>query len=341
MTAAQTPGGRLRAYIEFVAAVFYFFFARTLAHRAAQGLIQNDWNPLVEQAMLAFLLIVGYASMGFWLDREPLPIGGQGFPLRQGFTTEVGMGLATGWGLAVVCVLPMVVIGGITIMLSGDLASWGWLAADVAFFALVALVEEVAFRGYGFQRFERALGPIGASLGFAAYYGLVQSLIPGSGHASFAVAIAFGLVLSTAYLRTRALWLSWGLNFGWKASRAVLFGLAVNGDSIHSHVVQGDPMGPFRLTGSAFGLDGSWFAFFVMLAAIPVVFRITRDLNYRYNAPVLKPAGVPVDLDAAARAQHESAMGAAEPAPPPLVQIGSAPPPSKDNPSTGGEISGP
>jgi membrane protease YdiL (CAAX protease family) len=335
MTAANTAGGRLRAYIEFVVAVFYFFLARALAHHAAQGLIQDDWNPLIEQAMLAFLLIVGYASMGFWLDREAHPIGGQGFPARAGLTTEAGMGVATGWALAVICVLPLVVFGGISIVLAGDLASWGWLAADAAFFALAALVEEIAFRGYGFQRFERALGPLGASLGFAAYYGLVQSMIPGSGRASFAVSIALGLVLSTAYLRTRALWLSWGVNFGWKASRALLFGLAVSGDSTHSHVVQGDPMGPFRLTGSAFGLDGSWLAFFVMIAAIPVVFRITRDLDFRYNAPVLKPAGIPVDLDAAARAQHEAVMGASEPAPPALVQIaGAQTPQSADGPST-------
>jgi uncharacterized protein len=327
MSAAEGAGGRLRAYFEFVMAVFYFFLARTLAHHAAQGLLQDNWNPLIEQAMLAFLLIVGYAAMGFWFDRDPHPISDQGFPSRDGLTTEIGMGVATGWGLAVVCVLPMVVFGGITIVLATDLGSWGWLAADAAFFALAALVEEVAFRGYGFQRFVRALGPIGASLGFAAYFALVQSIIPGSNHASFAVSIALALVLSAAYLRTRALWLSWGLNFGWKASRALLFGLAVNGDSSHSHVIQGDPMGSFRLSGEAFGLDGTWLAFVVMLAAIPVVFRITRDLDFRYNAPVLKPAGIPVDLDAAARAQHEAAMGAPEPAAPALVQIGAAPVP--------------
>jgi len=340
MTAAQSAGSRLRAYLEFVAAVIYFFLARSLAHHGAQGLIHDEWNPLIEQAMLAFLLVAGYATMGFWLDREAQPVGSQGFPSRDSLNTEIGMGVATGWGLAVVCVLPLVVFGGIRIVLSGDLASWGWLAVDAAFFVLAALVEEVAFRGYGFQRFERALGPIGASLGFAAYYALVQSLIPGSGRASFAVSVALGLVLSTAYLRTRGLWLSWGLNFGWKASRALLFGLAVSGDSTHSHVVQGDPMGPLRLTGGGFGLDGSWLAFVVMLAAIPLVFRITRDLDFRYNAPVLKPAGIPVDLDAAARAQHEAAMGASEPAAPALVQIAAAPaPPPEDTPSKG-ELSG-
>jgi hypothetical protein len=100
-----------------------------------------------------------------------------------------------------------------------------------------------------------------------------------------------------------------------------LFGLAVSGSSSHSPVVQGDPMGPFWLTGGGYGLDSSWVAFAVLLAAIPVLFRVTRDLDYKYNAPVLVPGGIAVDLDAAAKRQHEAAMGIAEPAAPALVQI--------------------
>ena len=131
-------------------------------------------------------------------------------------------------------------------------------------------------------------------------------------------------MLSTAYLRSRALWVSWGINFGWKASRALLFGLAISGDSSHSPVVQGNPMGPFWLTGGGYGLDGSWVAFVLLLIAMPVVYRLTRELDYRYNAPVIVPGGIPVDLDAAARRQHEAAMGAANsitPAASGLVQI--------------------
>jgi hypothetical protein len=144
---------------------------------------------------------------------------------------------------------------------------------------------------------------------------------------SIAVAMLLSLVLATAYLRTRALWVSWGMNFGWKASRALIFGLAVMGMNNHSPVVQGNPMGPFWITGGGFGLDGTWIAFLAILASLPVVFRITRDLDFRYNAPEIVPAGIPVDLDAAARAQHEAAMG--EPAPPSLVQIAAAAPPEK------------
>ena len=42
-------------------------------------------------------------------------------------------------------------------------------------------------------------------------------------------------------------------------------------------------------------------AFLILLVALPVVFRVTRDLDFLYNAPVIVPGGIPVDLDAAAR----------------------------------------
>ncbi len=311
----------MRAYLQFIAAVVYFFLARALARSGALGLASEQWAPLVEQAILVLLLLLGYAGMGFWLDRQMHPVSEQGLPCRPGWPDEAGLGLAIGWSLAVVCVLPMVAAGGIAIFLILQPSAWGWLLADAAFFALAALGEEIAFRGYGFQRFVHAVGPLGAALGFAAFYAIVQALVPGSNHASVAVSLALSLLLSTAYLRTRALWLSWGLNFGWKASRALLFGLAVSGVNSHSPVVQGDPMGPFWLTGGGYGLDGSWVAFVVLLASLPVIFRLTRDLDFRYNAPVIVPGGIPVDLDAAARRQHESAMGPAEPAAPGLVQI--------------------
>jgi membrane protease YdiL (CAAX protease family) len=239
--------------------------------------------------MLAFLLLLGYAAMGFALDHQEQPVHEQGFPSRAGWPGEAGLGVAFGWALAVACVLPLVVGGGIAIVLLLGLSAWGWLVVDVAFFALAALAEEIAFRGYGFQRFAHAVGPAGAAVGFAFFYAIVQTLLPGSGSVTFTVSLVFSLLLSTAYLRTHALWVSWGINFGWKASRALLFGLAIGGDNSHSPVVQGNPMGPFWLTGGGFGLDSSWVTLILMLAALPVVFRLTREMNGRYNAPKTAP----------------------------------------------------
>jgi membrane protease YdiL (CAAX protease family) len=300
--------------------------------RSAAGLASDQWAPLVGQAMFVFLLLLGYAAMGFWLNRQLHPISEQGLPRRIGWRREIALGLAIGWALAVVCILPTTLIGGIAISLSTTVSAWKWLVLDAAFFALATLAEEVAFRGYAFQRFVRAVGPLGASLGFAAYYAIVQSLLPGSNRTTFCVSLAIALLLSAAYLRTKALWVSWGLNFGWKASRALLFGLAVSGVNSNSPVIQGDPMGPFWVTGGGFGLEGSWITFFLVLAALVVVFRLTRDLDYRYNAPVLIPGGIPVDLGAAAHAQHNAAMGSDEPAAPALVQISPTPTVKSESP---------
>ncbi len=330
MTSPPVQRTRLRSYTEFLAAIFYFFLARGLVHHGASILALGPFpslgSPLVEQGMFALFLLMGYAAMCFWLDREMYPISAQGFPRRSGWPREWAMGLATGWGIAVVCVLPMMLIGGIAMSFFTQSSAWAGFVGDAFFFAFAAMAEEIAFRGYGFQRFAEAVGPLGASLVFAAYYALVQAMIPNHNRASIMVSVALGLVLATAYLRTRALWLGWGLNFGWKASRALLFGLAISGDGSHSSLIQSDPMGPLWLSGGFFGLDGSWCAFLVLVAALPVVFRITRDLDFKYNAPVLVPGGIPVDIDAAARAQHEKAMGEQPPAAPALVQIASAAP---------------
>ncbi|MGA2570430.1 MAG: type II CAAX endopeptidase family protein [Terracidiphilus sp.] len=324
MSEPAYSGGRLRAYLQFLGAILYFFLARSLAFHGARGLVGEAWSPLAEKAMLVFLLLLGFAAMGFWFDRQTRPVAEQGLPRREGWLREAGMGLAAGWSVALVCVLPLAVFGGIVTYVSLRPSAWGWLVADTVFFLLAALAEEIAFRGYAFQCFVRAVGPIGAALGFAAIYAIVQAVTPGANRASVIVSLALSFLLSAAYLRTRALWVSWGLNIGWKASRALIFGLAVSGVDSHSPVVQGDPMAPLWLGGGVYGLDGSWFAAIVLFAALPVVFRLTRDLDFRYNAPVIVPGGIPVDLDAAARAQHDAAMGVAAPVAPAgqtLVQI--------------------
>jgi len=319
--AGSASVGHLRAFGRFLLAALFFLIARVIAHRGAMGLVREDWLPLLEQAMLVFLLVVGYACFGFILDRQPHPVSQQGLSFRAGWLGEIGIGVATGWAIAVACVLPVVLFGGIALRVSFNLNAFGWLLADAAFFALATLALQIAFRGYPFQSAVQAIGEWPAVLMVSVLFGILQAWLPGSSHASMAVAIALGLLLTLAYLRTRALWLPWGIQFGWVASRALLFGLPVNGLTNHSPVVQGDPISALALSGYDFGLDGSWFACVVMLIAMPFVYRATRDLSFRYNAPVLIPGGIPVDLDAAARLQHEAATRPDTPEVKPLVQI--------------------
>lgn len=325
---------RFSAYIQFVAALCYFILARLLASRASlgitsQGFIPFVFQPLLEQLMLVFLLLIGFSGMGFSLNRQLNPISTQGLPFRSGWPREAGLGLATGWTIALIGAAALALFGGIAVSFKSGASAWLWLLADAAYFLLLALGEEIAFRGYAFQRLVRSLGTTVAVLAFSLLYAVLVDLQPGANHASVFVAFIFSLLLYTAYLRTRALWLGWGLNFGWKATRALLFGLTVAGNSQHSPVVEGNPMGSFWLTGGGFGLEGSWLTFLILLAFLPVLYRLTRDLDFRYNAPEIIPGGIPVDIDAAAKKQHEAAMGQAAPAAPALIQIAPAAPPSE------------
>jgi hypothetical protein len=66
----------------------------------------------------------------------------------------------------------------------------------------------------------------------------------------------------------------------------------------------------------------------VLCFGLWLIMRVTREYASRYGFPEIIPGGIPVDIDAAARRQHEAAMGPAKPAEPKLVQIGDLPPAS-------------
>uniref|UniRef100_E6QIR6 CAAX prenyl protease 2/Lysostaphin resistance protein A-like domain-containing protein n=1 Tax=mine drainage metagenome TaxID=410659 RepID=E6QIR6_9ZZZZ len=316
----RTEFTRARAASGFLLSGVVFMVARLLAEHSARGFASSAWEPLIEQGMLAFLLLIGFAALGMMRDSQLDPVAQQGLAFRAGWRREAGLGVGLGWALALVCLLPMA-LGGMAVHFSVSLASFGWLVADGIFFALATLAVTIAFQGYPLQALLRAIGEPSAALLMAILYGLMQMGLPGASRASMAMCFVFGLMLAIGYLRTRALWVPWGLHFGWVASQALLFGLPVNGITSHSPVVQSYPMGSYFFSGGDFGLDGSWFAVLVMVAAMPVLFRATRDLSFVHNAPVIVPGGVAVDLDAAAKRQHEAATRPEAPEVKPLVQI--------------------
>lgn len=312
---------RARAVSRLLLAFVVFLLARAVAERSARGFSDSTWEPLLEQAMLAFMLLLGFAFLGLTQDKQTHPVAEQGFLRRTGWRGEAGLGIALGWGMALLCLIPVVILGGLVVHFHFSVSAVGWLFADVVFFALATLVVTVAFQGYPFQCAIRAFGESSATLLMTILYGVMQISYPGANRASTAFCFAFGLLLGIAYLRTRALWLPWGLHLGWIAAQALIFGLPVNGTTAYSPLIQSDAYASGFFTGSDYGFNASWFAVLVALAALPVLFRVTRELSFHYNAPVLTPGGIPVDLDAASRRQHEAATREQAPAEKPLVQI--------------------
>ena len=161
---APQPGGRLRAYLAF-SGRGHLLLSGALARppRSHPGLSSEQWFPLVEQAILVVPAAAGLCRAR--LLAQPANVSHQRHRVCRaapGWPGEAALGLATGWGVAVVCVL-----------LAGSrrrhrhlhlrrtplpgAGSWSMRRS----FALAALAEEIAFRGYGFQRFVVAVGPVG------------------------------------------------------------------------------------------------------------------------------------------------------------------------------------
>lgn len=306
----------------------YAFFAQAIAHRAANGLSSGDWVALIDRLVFLFLLLVGFSALGIGFSRQRQPRKAMGLVSRPGMLREFGTGSAVGWGLLLLTIIPSVFIGGLGVSVSTGGRQWFLLVLDLLVLAIAALCEETIFRGYPFQRLMDAisttLGTVLISICF-----VVVHYQPDMPHAAVFSLFLLSLILCIAYLRTRALWLPWGLHFAWNAATGPLFGLPVSGYSGFaggfSPVVQSVPLGPDGLTGGEYGPEGSAVAVLVLCVGMWLIVRVTRGYAADFGYPEIIPGGIPVDIDAAARRQHEVAMGQASPAPG-LVQIGELPP---------------
>ncbi|ACO34541.1 MULTISPECIES: type II CAAX endopeptidase family protein [Acidobacterium] len=319
--------GRLRALGWVFLGVLYFLFAERLAVTAASGFSTGDWFPVLNRVFLLFLLLIGFAAMGFVGQRQLHPLREMGLAFRPGWFHEVLLGGAIGWSGMVACVLPMAVFGALYIQWNLSWHSVGILFLDVLTLAAASLAEEVAFRGYPFQRLIEATGPVTATVLASLAFGVMHLQNPDATAASTLVTMLAGWLLAVAYLRTRGLWVGWGFHFAWNAVMAIVFGLPLSGLTRFSPLMETSTYGPYWLTGGGYGPEGSAVAIVVLLILVVVVVTATRSLKFQYAIPPIVPGGIPVDIDEVARKQHEAAQAhaPAQPAAPTLIQIGGLP----------------
>lgn len=321
---------RLRSFFLFVVALIYAFLARFVAAHAAHGLGAGDWYAVIDRLLLLFLLLVGFRALSHLYRRADRRVAANanGLVRRPGIAREFGVGAATGWALLLLTVLPAVFIGGLVVTVFTAPHQWALLLLGAVVLLLDALAVEVIFRGYPFQRLIDAIGPSLATLFISVIFTVVY-YTPDTPRAGLLASFLLSWILCLGYLRTRALWLPWGLHFAWNAAMGLLFGLPISGYTRFSPVIQSYANGPDAVTGGYYGPEGSAVAFLVLLFGLWLVMRVTREYAHRYAHPEIVAGGIPVDIDAISRRQHEVAMGpAAPPAEKPLVQIGSLPPAS-------------
>jgi hypothetical protein len=164
--------------------------------------------------------------------------------------------------------------------------------------ATAAMGEELMFRGYPFQRLLEATGPVIAVVIMSFLFAIAHGGNPHASRLAMVNTFAIGTLLCIAYLRTRALWMPWGIHFAWNAVLGLVFGLPVSGLTDFAVVVKARASGPRWITGGAYGIEGSVVGTIVIvLGFIPVVL-LTRgrtsagqQLPPEHSYPVSAPPG--------------------------------------------------
>jgi len=280
--------GRLRASWRFLLGAAAFFgaelgsgiFAAVATHplppevgAVAYLFVQQPLSLALMLAAFTFLLAVG--------DRvEHDRLAAQGLAVRGAWLRQCVDGVLLGAGLVTVCVVAMAVASDVRFSVQPSARALLAVALLAVLLAVAAMKEEVAFRGYPFQRLLDAggdrWGPVLAIAVVSVFFGLVHWNNPSRTVASTANTALIGGVLALAYLRTRALWLPFGLHFGWNFMLGVGFGLPVSGIRDFAVLVRGHATGPVWLTGGDYGIEGSAVATVVILLSVIPIVRLYR-----------------------------------------------------------------
>ena len=222
-------------------------------------------------------LLGGFALMLYLLDRERgYVLGAMGLKLDRAALRDSLAGAALGAGMVGLSVAVMAVAGRVEFhWVGGGVRVVLGMLAVTYITAVAAMAEEVAFRGYPFQRLLEGVGAAGSIAVLSVLFGAIHL---GNPHASlwgFLNTIEVGALFAVAYLRTRSLWMPWGLHFGWNLTLGMGFGLPVSGIDDFAVAVQGTADGPLWLTGGSYGIEASLTGSVVILLGFFVLLRMT------------------------------------------------------------------
>ena len=321
----KVPISRATAARQFLLGAVWILISAYVAGSLGQ-FIAPGYAPLVSSVLEIILLLVGFSVFSTVFDHAPNPLAYIGFPRRATAQREGILGVAIGWGMVTILVLPMVFIRALQPDFDWSPGAWNALIIQILSVAAISLAAEIAFRGYAFQRLADAVGEAWATVAMVAIFGIVHMQNIQASIASTLTALLFAMLCAIAYLRTRALWLSWGLHFAWIASAGILFGLPVDGDRRFNTIITTSVGTPYWFTGGFFGPAASALAPLVLIAGIVVLVVTTRDYAWEYTFHPIEGAGYPMEPPPPpehARMEEEAKAKMAA-----LVQIAPATPPS-------------
>jgi membrane protease YdiL (CAAX protease family) len=140
-----------------------------------------------------------------------------------------------------------------------------WLAFWLAFFIVVGLFEEFAFRGYVQFALTQGVGFWLASLATSLTFGAVHLPNPGETWTGIAGVVLTGLFWCFTLRRTGTLWFAVGMHAAFDFGETFLYSVPDSGTLFPGHLSSATLAGPTWLSGGTAGPEASIFDFVVLL----------------------------------------------------------------------------
>ncbi len=266
--------------------------------RDAHGHWRNGWKVLgfvlvlaLSEAPLVFGLHALPAAVRAFVPKIALLVGGMllatsaclkaegasfasvGLRLDARFARQLSVGAAIGVGLLLGAAVLVWLCGGFDFI---GATRETHLFKGAAIELGIAVLEELAYRGYAFQRAIRGLGFRNAQIVFALLFVASHPLDAGMSVPAMAFAMlnifTFAIALGLLYARTGSLAVPIGLHAGWNWALQGL-GFGVSGIASQGWLTPVYAGLPDWITGGPFGLEASGLTFALLLAATGALMR--------------------------------------------------------------------
>ena len=205
---------------------------------------------------------------------DHVPAATFGATLHEAWPKDFAVGIAVAVGMLVIITLINAAVGGISMIWTGSDATKVSLLVTPLVLILSAAQEELVFRGYPLQILMKGIGVWPAIFAMSSAFGLLHLRNPNATIIGAVNTMLAGLMLSIAYLKTRSLWLPYGLHLVWNVGLGFVLGYPLSGIEIPSlwNSVAG---GPKWLVGTQYGPEGALVGTIAFIAAT-VFIRRTR-----------------------------------------------------------------
>jgi len=242
----------------------------SVLYLAANGLVSFTIAVLLGWLCGKFLENLPFRALGAWFTKN--------------WFKDLFFGLLLGAFTLSLAVLAAMAFGGLSFQTNqtyGMSAILLTLGSSFLIFAAAAAAEEAFFRGYILQTFARANLAWLAIILTSVFFATVHLNNPNSDYISSINTALAGIWFGAAYLKTRNLWLPFGIHLAWNWMQGAFFGIEVSGikEVTTAPLLQEVDSGPAWLTGEQYGIEGGIACTIALLASIALI----------YFLPFLKP----------------------------------------------------